>query len=276
MEKIKKIAYECLQKGKVREFPVNTIRLAKKLGYEVLPISASNTIGYDSARVKNDGAAVFANNRYYILYKDGLNPLRRNQVIAHELGHLVLHYDEKSPYYIGVFNENKEEEANRFERYIIAPVYFLDRLLIKNAQEIQEETGYSYDESKEIYKDLAEYWKAMEYNYEVSQIKKHMWFFDRNTRKKIKAKKPSQKKKQRVFDFVFLAMLLVVIWGFIWPPIIGDNPDVYISAQQGLTYHYDNCPVVVRRGTENMIRLKRSDALAAGYTECDCAAEGER
>lgn len=167
MDKIVQAAAELLLKcGKV-SLPMDAGAVAKGVGYYV----DRQSNGAEVLEQKNldldhlpDGLSIVNNGRYCIYYSDGLSAEKKNKVIAHEIGHIVLHLDWSSPYYLGPVdmddpedNGKAEAEADRFALHLIAPLSALYTAGLRAPDEIREVLGFSDDDCKLLAFELLQY-----------------------------------------------------------------------------------------------------------------------
>lgn len=175
-------AYSLLCEHNIQKLPVDTIALARKLGYVVLSFSQAeeilisyNLLGHTKLY---ETFTVVIVDRAYIFYSDELTPSKRAQNIGHEIGHLQIDYPEITsslPTLIG-HNENEEEQekkANLFERYLLAPLPALDQRDVISPGDIERLTGYDSRSAKEIYSGLMEYRQEQARIKQLQKIKKH-------------------------------------------------------------------------------------------------------
>jgi Zn-dependent peptidase ImmA (M78 family) len=140
----RKKAIELLKSGRVRRAPVPVEELARfagaKIRYKPFPGELSGMV-----HRRPDGNAVIGVNSLHLL-------TRRRFTIAHELGHLILHKDEKLHVDEGaaigfrtpessLAVDDNEIEANQFAAELLMPQDLIRRDLKKLPSDIEPETA---------------------------------------------------------------------------------------------------------------------------------------
>lgn len=169
MNHVEKKAYELLRANNIHAFPIDTVKLAKRLGYAVSSYDAStellssfHLIGYTS---QYKAFSVYLDPHIHIFYSDDLSPTELWRHIAHEIGHIQFDFCDKTsessaPRLIGINEKSSEALADEFEYYLIAPIPALDMCNISSAADIQSLTGYGTSDARSIYSKLQEYRNA--------------------------------------------------------------------------------------------------------------------
>ena len=92
-----------------------------------------------------DGCYMFLKNHRYIFINENLPEYEQRLVMAHELGHAILHRKENC-YFIRnktlLLNSKKEIEANKFAMELLLPDSFLDEYRDFTIDQISRMTGY--------------------------------------------------------------------------------------------------------------------------------------
>lgn len=100
------------------------------------------TIEYtDELNKKSDSSIFFYNHTGYITLKTDLDPLYENFLLAHELGHYLMHYSENSSFsFLLKLRKSKlEREANEFACRLL--LHDIDLKTIENPDFIIKEKG---------------------------------------------------------------------------------------------------------------------------------------
>lgn len=101
-------------------FPVDIETLVESLGIDLALLKSADNCSYLAATRCSDLNAI-------IWFHEGLCPERIRFVIAHELGHLLLHYNQEEFTDLEFANDNKEDrEANRFALDLLIPTYAME------------------------------------------------------------------------------------------------------------------------------------------------------
>lgn len=133
---VREQANEFLIRHDVKKFPVDVDRIARELKYSISYYSNSLEIIEDlhaSSYMTQEGFSTYTDGKGYIFLHDDLrhNRARRRVIIAHELGHIEMHYSGDSKrVVVGDVTEiqvqlRREEEADDFARYLLAPAQIL-------------------------------------------------------------------------------------------------------------------------------------------------------
>lgn len=161
MDKVVQAATELLAKAGTKTLPVDVMAVAREIGCVVQPVSKSKELllreKIDIATIA-DGRSLQSGDRSYILYNDELTNAQRDRIIAHELGHLVLHQDPTSPYLTGAKDTAKQEaEAEKFARNLLAPLPVLYICDVRTPEEIRALVGLSASDCEKISFELQAY-----------------------------------------------------------------------------------------------------------------------
>lgn len=176
MDKVVQAATELLARAGAKTLPVDVMAVAREIGCVAQSVSKSKELlqkeKLDISAI-SDGRALQSGGRSYILYNDELTDAQRDRVIAHELGHLVLHQDPTSPYLTGARDRNKQEaEAEKFARNLLAPLPALYVCNVRSPEEIRNLVGLSASDCDIISFDLQSYIterRGMEISQEVQR-----------------------------------------------------------------------------------------------------------
>lgn len=166
MNFVEKKAYSLLSANGVRSLPVDTVKLARKLGYSVSAysdakeiLSSLHLIDYTTRYL---AFTVMIERQAFIFYSDELSPDSLRHHIAHEIGHLqfdLVDSDFQQCPFISSHDEEdiSEQRANEFGRYLVAPLPALGFCRVNSAAEVRDLTGYGSAISNEIYANLLDY-----------------------------------------------------------------------------------------------------------------------
>ena len=164
MKNIEEAARKFLARNKVSAFPVDTVEIAKSKGYTVASYSQAKGLLKLSCLASyaqgHRGFSAKLANTVYIFYSDDLSPDNLRRVVAHELGHIYLHFTIN-----GVIGDSAdaeamqemEEEAEEFARLILAPPYVLSALKVTGLKEIMDLTGLTKADAQIVAAKVSEY-----------------------------------------------------------------------------------------------------------------------
>lgn len=157
-DRIEEEANNMIEDLGIAQFPLNCFEVAFLLNIEIHKCSEFS--GYDREFIVskfNDGFTIRKGGRYIIYYNDAMMRKRIKSTMWHEIAHIQLGHLEADctiPY------EQKEEEANHFAVYVMAPLAFVHRLALKSPQEISETCGISFECACNVHEH---YLKAFQY-----------------------------------------------------------------------------------------------------------------
>ena len=143
------LAWQVLIKNNISALPVKVKKLCKSVGVKVRSYRRSfdllKRLGLDGNTEGNDAFSADG----CIFYDDTKSPARQRFSIAHELGHVLLHKDER-------VGEDQEREADIFASRLLAPLCVLHYLNVRSAAEISELCEISQAAAEIRYKRLFE------------------------------------------------------------------------------------------------------------------------
>lgn len=198
MATVKAIAEGFIFRMKIDRLPVNVERIAHRCGYQVMTYRRAmgliRTMGLTNQLNAEGFTALIPGRKPLILVRDDLSKGRRRAVIAHELGHLELHFGGENS--IGTIlgtpsdeeqRQLQEAQADEFAQYILAPLPVLYALDIHRIEDIQRRADVDAKSAKEIYYRLNRYSEALadrqaqaageeqlQHNFR-GQIRRHDW-----------------------------------------------------------------------------------------------------
>ena len=111
------------------------------------PFAIADQLGilYQICNLQFEGCYMFLKNHRYIFINENLPEHEQRLVMAHELGHALLHRKENC-YFIRnktlLLNSKKEIEANKFAMELLLPDSFLDEYRDFTIDQISRITGY--------------------------------------------------------------------------------------------------------------------------------------
>lgn len=161
MDKVMQAAIAVLAKAGADTLPVDVVTVAQIMGYLVQPYSQARDLldqqGLGGSTL-SDGTTLQVDTRYYILYADNLMSAQKSWVLAHELGHIMLHLDPASAYLTGAVDTQRQEaEAEKFARHLLAPLPALYACGAKTPDEISALVGLSDNDCQTICLELKQY-----------------------------------------------------------------------------------------------------------------------
>jgi len=127
-------AWRCHIDFSVKTLPVRLVPLAHMAGIRIIKNSDANELNKDE-----EGASLFLNGQWVIVYDDTLDIPSARMVIAHELGHIFLGHEYKYSGCRFVCGDSKlksEREADLFAIRLLAPACVLHELGIIRAEDI--------------------------------------------------------------------------------------------------------------------------------------------
>ena len=161
MENVKQKAWTTLEELGIKKLPINVEEvLVNHFGYTVIPYSAATE--YTKEMSLHDATNMYkaftvAKDKT-VLYNDTLSYGERNEVLGHELGHVVLgHTSHKgllgksaNPY-----QENlQEDEADKFAISFVAPAPLLMKKKATSIVDVARETGLPTKKAREAWAQL--------------------------------------------------------------------------------------------------------------------------
>lgn len=170
MKSVQEHAQDFLIEMGIQDLPVPVGKLrwiARKLGYDVrtyseaMPIIESlNLSGFLSQNSFAHWDPIQQHGTIYV--DDRLQADELRYALAHELGHIMLHFSGRSGRAVQLPNDPEtrkqlEEEADEFARAILAPASVLLDLGATMPDEIEEITGVPHSESYKVYDDINRY-----------------------------------------------------------------------------------------------------------------------
>ena len=145
---IETVAFDCLIECDVTRLPVDVVRVADDLGCIVSSYRESEALiekfGMSEYCKTHDAASVVYKGQRYILISGALGYERKHYAIAHEIGHMKMHYD-ISGTILGQ-TENPEErakqelEADTFALALLAPAPVLHKIGAMSTEQIARVT----------------------------------------------------------------------------------------------------------------------------------------
>lgn len=111
------------------------------------PFEIADQLGilYQVCNLQFEGCYMFLKNHRYIFINENLPEHEKQLVMAHELGHAILHRKENC-YFIRnktlLLNSKKEIEANRFAMELLIPDSLLEEYREFTIEQISRITGY--------------------------------------------------------------------------------------------------------------------------------------
>ena len=145
-QKARDAAWEILLRCKVRELPVDPIKISRQLGIKVITYREAHdlivALGFTKFTEGNDGFAIMIRKRPVIFYDDeATTPERQRFTISHELGHLVNGDLGDLPTCrnteVAEGEPDKERNANIFAARLLAPACVLHALKVNTVEEIE-------------------------------------------------------------------------------------------------------------------------------------------
>lgn len=285
MNRTEKAAASLIDKAGVCRLPVDVDRLARRQGYRLCSYSAERELlrrcGMEELARQYDGLTVQADGGFYILYSDALDAVSRRRVIAHEIGHILLHLDPTSETYIDRPDTRaaaalSEKEADQFALYLLAPLPALDACRVQEAEEIEQLTGCAPDDARQLVFALREYRQAQEGQRAEQRLKRNFsWFaLCRDT----------ERHRGMLLAFCSFFVCLLFALGVLlkatsvrqswWaaapaPSTSGSHPaavePVFVT-DSGEKYHKASCQYIA--GREGLAALTEEEAQQHGYAPC--------
>lgn len=165
MRSIKAIADAFVMQNNINAFPVDIEYIAEANGYHLLLYSDAPTAVLENEESLQHMAlyksfTVCIKREFFIMIKDGLSGHERRLAIAHEIGHIELHYTEiTDSFHVGK-DEVQEQEADEFALAVLAPVPLLYQSGYLSVDDIDKNTGIGIDAARDIAIKVARYARA--------------------------------------------------------------------------------------------------------------------
>jgi len=157
-DKIEEEANNLIEDLGITLFPINCFEIAFLLNIEIHKCSEFNENDRDFIVSKfNDGFTIRKSGKYIIYYNDSLIRERIKSTMWHEIAHIQLGHLESD---CMISYAQKEEEANHFAVYVMAPLVFVHRLNLNSPQEISDICEISFECACNVYEH---YVKAFQY-----------------------------------------------------------------------------------------------------------------
>lgn len=141
-KKTRDAAWELLLRHRIRELPVDLMRICRKEKLYLFPYSRHTAEIERLGLLQHaEGNDAFCLSSGMIFYNDNMGEGRQRFSIAHEIGHLVLHADRvtvcnRTP--SATEDDPKETEANMLAARLLAPAIVLERIGVQSPEEIAE------------------------------------------------------------------------------------------------------------------------------------------
>ena len=142
-DKVEEEADNLVEDLGLKFFPLDCFQVAELLGIEIHKCSEFS-FGDEEFVVSrySDGFTVFKNGKFHIYYNESQNYNRIKFTIWHEIAHIQLDHLEAD---CTKSKKQKEEEANHFAAYLMAPLAFIHNLGLEDPQEIADTFEISID-----------------------------------------------------------------------------------------------------------------------------------
>ncbi len=286
MNRTERAAALLIDKAGISRLPVDVDRVARQQGYRLCPYSKGRELlrrcGMEKFAEQYDGLTVQADGGFQILYSDGLDACRRRRVIAHEIGHILLHLDPASDTFIDrpdtrAATALSEREADQFALYLLAPLPALDACRVQEAQEIEQLAGCDPDDARQVMFALREYRQAQEGQRAEQRLKRNFsWFaLCRDTER--------HRGMLLAFCSFFVCLLFALgvllkatsvhqkWWAAVPSPLTSGltsdaEPEPVFVTGSGEKYHRAACRYIA--GREGLAALTEEEARQHGYTPC--------
>lgn len=276
MDKIEYAANDILKTLKVHTLPIDIFELCTRLGYMIY---SSDRAPQSIQAEQKKGSTVCIDNVFHIFVNGDLSEKLRRQIAAHELGHILLHLDKKSPYFSWTPSDQQEEEADQFTQYLLAPPCLLDKMGVKNINDVVNLADVDYPTAKGAYIAMSNYrWEILCHKSQKDLTERFLPFY-----------------KKRIFKIVVLTFAVSAFMAAITctmgrnettaplpepsyvlsqaeaPFGIEQSSDIqtgeaiYIT-RTGEKYHRTGCQHI--KGKDDLRKMTKSEAEALGYTPC--------
>ena len=164
-KRIEQQALTLINRTDCAAFPIDVYEIAQNRRYNVRHYGNSKNLiqklNLTEYSYNYPGFSIKCDNKYYIFVEDNLVPDAERKVIAHEIGHIVLHHLDSR----GVFGHSDdaelsckyESEADSFAIYLLAPVPMLAIHKIQTPEDIKKLTTLSLADSNQAFANLTNY-----------------------------------------------------------------------------------------------------------------------
>lgn len=152
---IAKKAIQLLNENDCIHFPIDVFKIAQQSRYNIKSYSKSKNLLTSLNLLKYAESHLAFSLKYkgnfYIFVSDDLSADSERKVIAHEIGHIVLHKIGEN----NIIGGNEyDEEADEFALYLLAPLPLLSSNSINAPEDIKKLTQLSLNDSKIVYQNL--------------------------------------------------------------------------------------------------------------------------
>lgn len=281
MDRPTRAAMDFLREHKVTKIPVPIESICKQQGYMVMSYSEAHEL-IDKLTISDllhekDGITIPARDHFYILYRDNLSEDRRRMVIAHEIGHIILHYGSGL---VGYAADEKKQadidaECDTFARALLAPFPALEH--IDSVETIIRRTKLPPDEARIVFSDIMDYRARFE--------RVHIY---KSMRGQFLHVRLAESCRRHGLIIVIIILALVCVWGFFLGKHVGghteshvqtsntvsqqeviyDNSqsDIVYVTRYGDKYHMSDCQHI--KGKDNLQEMTIQQAEDSGYEPC--------
>ena len=280
MDRPTRAAMDFLRENKVTKLPVPIEGICRQQGYIVMSYNEAHEL-IDELTItavlqEKDGITIPARDHFYILYRDNLSEDRRRMVIAHEIGHIILHYGSGL---VGYAADEKKQadidaECDTFARAFLAPFPALE--YVDSVETIIKRTKLPPDEAKIVFSDIMDYRSKFE--------RVHIYKSMRGQFLHVRLAESCRRHGLMIAVIIFA---LVCVGGFFLGKYVGhtespaqtsntasqreaiyDNPqsDVVYVTRYGDKYHRLGCQHI--KGKDNLQEITILQAEDAGYDPC--------
>lgn len=179
---VRDLAWRVLIDCKIKEMPVDVYKIAKHYKINLLPYQeyseAIRIIDKSNLQETRDAFCVNIGKSYYLCFNDNLEISYKRILIAHEIGHIILHHCNK------LHLASSEKEANMFASRILMPMCVLKECNAFSPKSIRELCCTPQKESSERaarLKMLVKRDKFYTSKFEKKVVKQFKGFINSNT-----------------------------------------------------------------------------------------------
>lgn len=156
-EKILEAVYKLIIELEVKQLPISVDYITNELWIKQIRNCDLNT---PLLSPNQNGLAVLSKGKFYIIYNEKDDLRERRFTVAHEIGHILLGHLFSNPI-SQQEKEIREQEADIFATFLLAPVCVIQALKLQTPEEIQSvcNTPYQYAQlcSEYITSDLCRF-----------------------------------------------------------------------------------------------------------------------
>ena len=139
-KKIIEIVYKTIIELEIKQLPVSVDYITNELWIKQI---RNCDLQKPLLHLNQNGLAVLSKSKFYIIYNEKDNLQERRFTVAHEIGHILLGHLFSNPI-SQQEKEIREQEADIFATFLLAPVCVIQALKLQTPKEIQSVCNMPY------------------------------------------------------------------------------------------------------------------------------------